>query len=859
MNAQLLGRVLVDAGLVGPDQLDRAIEVQKARGTRLGQILVEMGAIDEESLAVGLAQQVGFKLVDPKTAVREPHLLSMLPQEMATQLQALPLGHSAPGVIQVALSNPFDMDARRDIEFALGVAIEPVVAYAGALREAISKYYGLERELEAMLESVQPAASVQVSPAMDIDIEDIQDRLRAGGAKPYIELLNYLLAKAFSLDASDVHLEPQENHLRIRYRIDGVLREAMKLPKWVEAGVLTRIKVVGEMDLSMHRRAQDGSVRIVISGREMDLRISVVPSQFGENVVLRILDPAILDLDLSDLGFATPQLQDYYQMVTQPRGMIISTGPTGAGKSTTLYATIKRLRSEQTSIVTVEDPIEYTLPGITQMQVDHKHGMGFAASIRSLLRQDPNVMIIGEIRDPETASTAFQAALTGHLVFSTLHTGDALSTITRLRDLQVPLYLLGSALLGVVAQRLVRRLCPHCRQPTEFTEADWDKLHMEPRDLSQAYRPGAGCRRCLYTGYRGRVGVYEILRVDDNLRGHIFEGADETTLRQAAADGGLRTLLNEGVAKVDAGITSLEEVSRHLIDLWVPRSSKKPAVSTPAAQPAVQTAMPGDASQAAKMPLPIHDEASRAAETAKHLSGVTPVEKNVEFGLDVAPADSAAVTKMEAASASLRAAARVDGAAAGSEAWAEEVTAPPQFPAKSAPQATEPRVVVPDRPEPVPRSAPPAEPDGVDELPSGAYMAVPETPSQGDEKILVVDDSEEILEMVRFTLSGVGYRVATAKNGQEALDHIDQTAITDPVHLVVLDVMMPGMNGFEVCQRLKEDISSAFLPVLILSARGEQSHIREGFRSGADDYLSKPFDPEELELRIRALLKRAYR
>jgi len=777
MATQLLGRVLVDAGLIAPEQLDQAIELQKTRDARLGQILVETGAIDEEALAVGLARQVGFKLVDPKTAVREPHLLSQLPQEMATKLQALPLGHSAPGVIQVAMSNPFDMDGRRDIEFALGMAIEPMVAFEGALREAIGKYYGLERELEAMLESVQPAASVQVSPAMDIDIEDIENRLRAGGAKPYIELLNYLLAKAYSLDASDVHLEPQENHLRIRYRIDGVLREAMKLPKWVEAGVLTRIKVVGEMDLSIHRRAQDGKVRIVISGREMDLRISVVPSQFGENCVLRILDPAILDLDLSDLGFTTPQLQTYYRMVTQPRGMIISTGPTGAGKSTTLYATIKRLRSEQTSIVTVEDPIEYTLPGITQMQVDERHGMGFAASIRSLLRQDPNVMIIGEIRDPETAATAFQAALTGHLVFSTLHTGDSISTITRLRDLEVPLYLLGSALLGVVAQRLVRRLCPHCRQPAEMTDADWNKLHLEPMAMERVYRPGSGCRRCLYTGYRGRVGVYEILRVDDALRKSIFDGADETELRRVAAEGGLHTLLLGGVDKIREGVTSVPEVGRHLIDLWVPRSAKPVQAPVEPMQVASDTGAP-------VVPPAAEPEAAEPEEE---------------------PGEAGGSPEHEAA------------------------------------------------PDPAPAAG------QVEELPTGSFMAVPEIPEAGDEKILVVDDSDEILEMVRFALSGAGYCVATATNGKDALDHIERTVVTDPVHLVVLDVMMPGMNGFEVCQKLKEDISTAFLPVLILSARGEQSYIHEGFRSGADDYLSKPFDPEELELRIRALLKRAYR
>ena len=781
MTEPLLGRVLVDSGYISSEQLNKAIEMQHTMGLRLGQILLEMGALDDETLALALGQQTGFPMVDPLATRVEPDLLAQVPKEKAIELNALPLVHAGPQLVCVAMANPFDLDARRDMEFLLGAAIDPVVCKAGQLREAIKRHYGLERELEAMLESVKPSEDVEVSTLMDIDLETIEERLRRGGAKPYIDLLNFLLANAHGSRASDIHIDPGDDHLQVRYRIDGVLRSAIKLPKWVEAGLISRIKVVAEMDLSIHHKPQEGRVRASIGGREKDLRVAMIPSQHGPRTVIRILDPAILDLALSDLGFAPEQLKTYYRMISQPQGIILVTGPTGSGKSTTLYATLNRLRSEQTSIVSVEDPVEYTLPGISQVQVDEKRGMTFPVVARSLLRQDPNVLVIGEIRDRETAAVAFQAALTGHLVFTTVHTGDTVSTISRLRELGVPLYLVGSTLLGIVAQRLVRRLCPYCRQEGEPEAEAWEPLEIAPYPMPNAYTAGQGCRDCIYTGFRGRMGVYELLRIDDSLRNLLVSGGDESALRRAARDKGLVTLVEQGLGKVESGITSLGEVVRHVRSPFAPKPERRRELIDEVPE--------------------IDDEHVAEAVTADF------VAEDVFRKRDRAETRAAEAAKEDSVAP-----------------WAE-----------------------------IELSQQESDPIHIDDV-----TVPPARPSGEPDHILAVDDADEILDLVRYSLEGAGFRVMTAHDGEEALVVIERQKVNDPIHLVVLDVMMPGISGFEVCEQLKKDISTAFLPVLILSARGDSAHIKSGFRSGADDYLPKPFDPEELELRIRALLRRAY-
>ncbi len=781
MDRPLLGTVLVDNGYIGSAQLDGAVaEQRRSPGRRLGQVLLESGAIDEETLVLALAKQGGFGQVDPRTMAVEPDLLEAVSHKMASSHQALPLHAVGPQLVRVAMTNPLDLEARRDLEFALGRAVDPVVAKASDLRDAIEYHYGLGQKLETVLDGLRPGggsvAPRNLARVVEVDVRLVEDRLRSGAAAtPYVDLLNFLLANARQARASDIHLEPQQTALRVRYRIDGELRPVTNLPKWVERGLISRIKVVGGMDVSRDRVPQEGRIRASIGGSEVDLRVSLVPSQFGETCVVRLLDPAILELSLAELGYTQAQLQAYYRLLAQPQGIVLVTGPTGSGKSTTLYATINRLMERNASIVTVEDPVEYTLEGVTQLAVSEHRGITYPSAIRWLLRQDPDVIIVGEIRDAETAAAAFQAALTGHLVFATLHTPDTVTTVTRLRDLGVPPYLTSSTLLGVVAQRLVRCLCSACSEPGEPSLELRERVGAPALALPGARRVGRGCRECAFTGYHGRVGVFELLPINDTLRNLVHGGADAPALRRAAIEAGLLPMWDSVVDKVAQGRTCLEEVLRH-----------------------------ADA------------QTLRAGQQHGHAPTGAP-------GLD-----------------------------RGSDVRRPPASASPG--ARSAPSADVPSLVPTTPPPDTPLSPAPMAPVGV----AGAVTSAASGGAQPAETVLVVDDSQEILDLVRYTLEDVGYRVLTADGGRAALRLVAEHRLDDPIHLVVLDVMMPDMSGFEVAQQLKQDIATAFLPILILSARGEQAYVNEGFRAGADDYLPKPFDPEELELRVKALLRRTY-
>ncbi|MCK6528788.1 type II/IV secretion system protein [Myxococcota bacterium] len=769
MAGQLFGEILKGEGLIDDSALARALERQASERPRrrLGELLVLERAVRDDAIALGLSRQYGFPLVDPVTAPVDPEVLSHIDADQARRLGALPLYSVADQVVRVAAADPLDLGMRRDLEFALGRALEVAVAPASRIEEAIQKHFNLERQLAAILSEVRPqGVADRPGPGLrtlDVDSATVDGALREGAARPFTDLLNFLLADAHFQRASDIHVEPHEHAVRVRYRVDGVLREVVRLPRWVDAGLVSRTKVVAGLDIAERRRAQDGRVRVLVGGREIDLRISVMPSQFGETVVIRLLDPTIVEADLGALGLQPYVYQTYYRLVSRPQGLVLITGPTGSGKSTTLYATINRLRSEQTSIVTIEDPIEYTISGITQVGVDEKRGMTFAQCIRAMLRQDPNVLIIGEIRDRDTAQAACQAALTGHLVFATLHTNDTVASVTRLLDLDVPPYLLGATLTGIVAQRLVRRLCRACRLPAAPGDLDWGRLGLAPMDLGgQPHRVGPGCHECRYTGFQGRTGIYEILPFGDAMRDLVHQKADERRMREHALSAGMRTLLDDGLTKVREGITSIEEVAR---------VAPSPApVTLPAGTGVEARASATGAFRALPRPEPSPAPAGAA----------TPAEP-VETRLDTS-----------------------------------------ELPVLSM----------------------------ADISPLGEPRQVPDDA----ETLLVVDDAEEILELVRFTLESAGFRVLTARDGPEALEVVKR----HPVSLVVLDVMMPGMSGFEVCRALKQDVKTAFLPVLMLSARGDQAHIKSGFRAGADDYLPKPFDPEELELRVRALLRRTF-
>ncbi len=751
-----IGEILVERGLLD-SRLHEALELQRLMpGTRLGVALVRIGAVTEEDVAEALAAQLSLDFVDLRRARVDPRVVWMLDRRTAEQRGALPFERTRSGAIRVATSDPRDTEGLRELEFLLKNAVEPVVATPAQVRLAIERHYGLESVAGRMLKDVDPTVRrMTISPTcLELDTKAIQEHLRAGKSHLYVELVNLLLINAIERRASDIHLEPQHDSVRVRLRIDGMLREVLRLPSWTQSPLVGRIKVLGQMNVAERRRPQDGKASVRLGSRNMDLRIATMPSQYGENLVIRLLDPAILHLDFGELGWSPDLLRSWYRLLTAPRGTLLVVGPTGSGKSTTLYASIQRLNTEGTSIVTIEDPIEYSLPGATQVQVNEKAGVTFATSIRSLLRQDPNVVVIGEIRDSETAHAAVDAATTGHLVLSTLHTDNAVAALTRLLDLEVPRYLLGTALSGVVSQRLVRKVCPDCAIPAPLAHEDWARLGLPSADLGpRARRVGPGCPRCQYLGYSGRIGVYELLSFSAGISKKIQDGCSESELWEAALEEGLTTLLQDAISKVMAGTTTLEEVARVVSISDYPRE-------------VLQSAL---ANLGLKSPV----APAQVADTVVELPA---------GALEDIPAEDVE----EISAALLRAA---------------------------------------------------APPTGVRE---------------GRPTVLVVDDAQEILLLVGMALED-DYDVHTASDGIEAL------ALVDQVHpdLLVLDVMMPRMSGYEVCGVLKEKPETRDIPVLMLSARGEKAHVKKGFYAGADDYLPKPFDPEELLLRTRALLRRS--
>ncbi len=539
-------QLALEQGLLTPAQLAAArrrfslpADPPDAR-PRLLDFLVQEGVLDGRRLARALADRLRLPLVDLRAAAVAPEALAALPQPLAERLQALPLAREA-GTLRVAVSDPFDFEVLDGLGRATRLAIEPAVAAADEIRWAIRHHYGGGADATAVEERAIPDA-----PPADCE-------------GPVIRLVEDLLRHAVARRASDVHFEPLAGRFRVRYRIDGVLQHAAEPPRPLQLPVISRLKLMAGMSIAEKRRPQDGRARVSLEGRVLDLRVSALPTVHGESVVIRLLEPARLRLGLAELGLQPDDAQDLARLLALTDGLVLVTGPTGSGKTTTLYACLHHLNHPDRKIITVEDPVEYQLAGVNQVPVRSEIGLTFAAALRAMLRQAPNVVMVGEIRDRETAEIAINAALTGHLVFSTLHTNDAAGAVTRLVDIGVQPFLVASALRAVVAQRLVRRVCPHCARPPPAGLAE-PADGGSPEAAAADFRPGAGCPACEHTGFRGCVGLFEILPVDDEMQRMIYEGAGAARLRAHARARGMRTLREDGLRKARAGLTTLAEV-----------------------------------------------------------------------------------------------------------------------------------------------------------------------------------------------------------------------------------------------------------------------------------------------------------
>jgi type IV pilus assembly protein PilB len=540
-----LGDLLVEAGLITEEQLQKTLK-EKSPGQKLGDALVQHGYITEQKLIEALEFQLGIPHVSLYRYPIDVKLTKLVPQEFAKRKMVMPLKREGDRLL-VAMADPMDFLAIDDLRLSTGFHIETAIASKDDILRAINKYYNLDVSIDEYFDTSQPQPAEEIRPAE----ED----------SPIVRLVNQIIQSAVEQKASDIHIDPQETKVLIRYRIDGVLRTERALPKSMQSVLTSRIKILANLDITEYRIPQDGRFKIHLQFHPVDLRVSTLPTVFGEKIVMRILDLGSALNDLSKLGFHKLNYERFIQLIERPNGIVLITGPTGSGKSSTLYAALNRLNREEVNIITIEDPVEYQIEGINQIQVNSNVGLTFAKGLRSILRQDPNIIMIGEIRDKETAEVAVRAALTGHLVLSTLHTNDSISTITRLIDMGIEPFLVASALNGVVAQRLVRRVCLDCRQEQPATKWEIDIFAKRGLKIDKVVR-GKGCSVCNMTGYKGRVAIQELMMMTDEMRYVIYNREPLSKLKELAIRNRMLFLIDDGLLKVKQGLTTTEEVLR---------------------------------------------------------------------------------------------------------------------------------------------------------------------------------------------------------------------------------------------------------------------------------------------------------
>lgn len=548
--------ILLSKGLVTAEQIDRAKEDMKKTGLSLEKTLEKMGFITEEDVVNTVAESMHVLFIDLKDYLIDTEVIKTIPEELARKYKIIPL-FKIGEVLTVAMSNPRDIVVLDEIRLKSKIpVIEPVLSTEKAIHNAIEQYYGVTGNLDDVIKTLDKARL----PMITTDIQNSKVLSKVAEEAPVVKLVNLIILQAVKDKASDIHIEPEENIVRVRFRIDGVLHEVLDTPKNLQSVIASRIKILSKMDIAETRKPQDGRIGLKMENKSLDLRVSSFPTIHGENIVLRVLDKTSIILGLADLGFSENDLKDFDKLIRMPYGIMLVTGPTGSGKTTTLYSALSTINSLEKNIITVEDPVEYELPLIRQTQVNIKAGLTFATGLRSILRQDPDVVMVGEIRDKETADIAIQASLTGHLVFSTLHTNDAPSSVSRLIDMGVEPFLISSSVIAILAQRLVRVICKKCKE--EYAPSSEMLKNLGVKEPSAKFYRGKGCDACKKTGYMGRVGIFEFLRVTEKIKKLIVAKASADEIRRVAIEEGMRTLRDDGLNKVKSGITTVEEILR---------------------------------------------------------------------------------------------------------------------------------------------------------------------------------------------------------------------------------------------------------------------------------------------------------
>jgi len=562
MVPEKMGKLLVNARLINEEQLQKAMLTQKKEGGKLGSILVKLGFIEENKLLAFLSQQYGIPSVDLSKLEIDPAVTKLIPAELVQKHRVIPIKRTG-STLSVAMVDPTDVFAIDDIKFMTSYDVAPVLASEGAIIAGINQHYDSAHQLQTVLKDMEGQEDLELTVTGD----DTEEQVNVSQLKeavedaPVVKLANLILAEAIKKGVSDIHVEAYEKKFRVRYRLDGALYEVMAPPMKLRAALTSRIKIMADLDIAERRLPQDGRIKLKMKDREVDMRVSSLPCLFGEKIVMRILDKGNLTLDLAKLGFDPKALQDFMTAVSSPYGMVLVTGPTGSGKTTTLYSALNYINTEDINIMTAEDPVEYNLMGINQVQMKEEIGLNFAAALRSFLRQDPDVVMVGEIRDYETAEIAVKAALTGHLVLSTLHTNDAPSTINRLLNMGVEPFLVASSVVLILAQRLIRKICTHCKEEEKVVPQTLMDVGFSPGEVHsiRCFR-GKGCNNCSNTGYKGRVAIYEVMPIGDEMKELILQGASADEIKKKAISLGTKTLRMSGLQKIREGVSTVEEV-----------------------------------------------------------------------------------------------------------------------------------------------------------------------------------------------------------------------------------------------------------------------------------------------------------
>jgi type IV pilus assembly protein PilB len=552
-----LGELLLETGLVSPEKLTEALDKQRSSGKRIGQTLIEMNVITEEEVAFTLAMQLKIPYLDLNQIEIQGKIVETIPEEVCRKFLCLPVALKN-SILDVAMADPLDLNMMKDLQFITGYGIQPAISTPSQIVDVLHKHYHPDRTFTDVASEFSSEEIMEFLPEREVREEE--EQVESIKDSPFVKMVDLIIKNAIKKGASDVHIEAQEYNVRVRNRIDGVLQDSIKLPKWTQPIIISRIKVLGGMDIAEKRLPQDGRIKVRAKNVSVDLRVSTLPTYYGEKAVIRILNKQASFLSLKELGFSERGLATLQNLISQPQGMILITGPTGSGKTSTLYAGLQAVKSDELNIITVEDPVEYELGGINQVQINEKVGLTFPYVLRSILRQDPNVIMIGEIRDVDTAEIALQASLTGHLVLSTLHTNDAPSAITRLVDIGMAPYMIASSVVGIVAQRLVRVICAECKEEYVPNPDLLSRIGLDKQNLPFKFYRGSGCSKCANLGFKGRTVIEEVMVMSRKVRELTLSGSSADQVREAAMVTGMTTLGNSGLRKIEMGITTIDEV-----------------------------------------------------------------------------------------------------------------------------------------------------------------------------------------------------------------------------------------------------------------------------------------------------------